>query len=168
MSRQGRNTPHLPKPARLGRLASIVLGAAFTTLPIGCGLTTSSTPALTADQCGERGCPVEIRTRSAPRGPDDGCLLTSITGVLTVGPNGLGIRYGSGQLGEVIWPFGYVAFKDELGVALYDRDGRLSARERDRIRMTGWIDSSNLVAHPCDPPDVEILVSGTSRASKLT
>lgn len=142
--------------SRAGNLASLVL-AALTTLPIGCGLSASPTPDLTAAQCAPPGCPVEIRTRSAPAGPDDGCLLTAISGVLTPGPDGLGIRYASGLVGGVIWPFGYLAFKDELGIGLYDRDRRLSAREGDRIRMDGWVDSNTLVAHPCDPLDVEVL-----------
>jgi hypothetical protein len=89
----------------------------------------------------------------------------SITGILTVEPTtGLGVRYGSGQVGGAVWPFGYWALRDQDGVVLHDRQGHLVAREGDRIRMSGWIDSSNLVSHPCDPPEVEVLAPASTSA----
>lgn len=92
----------------------------------------------------------------------------AIIGVLAPEPTyGLGPSNEAGQVVGVIWPFGYSARRDAEGTVLFDRLGRALAREGDRVRMAGWVDSRDGVAHPCAPPGLEVIAAGRA-ASPLS
>lgn len=112
----------------------------------------------TAESCASGGCPVALKTSSQPAGTSEPCALMAIIGVLEPEPTyGLGLRNDAGQIGGVIWPFGYSARRDSSGVILFDRSGRALARDGDTVQMGGWIDSNDLVAHPCASPELEVV-----------
>jgi hypothetical protein len=78
---------------------------------------------------------LEIQTATAASAI---CLLMAGHGV--VAPNatsGIGFVDAEGSLQAVTWPFGWSGWRDGDGVILMDEQGRLAARERDRVSWGG-------------------------------
>jgi hypothetical protein len=114
---------------------------------------------ISGDGCGPGMCLVPLRTSSKPG--DGPCPLMAILGVMVRDPTyGLGLRNEAGRTVGVIWPFGYSARRDEVGTILFNPRGQALAREGDSVRMAGWIDSGDHVAHPCDAPELEVIGAG--------
>jgi hypothetical protein len=141
---------------------SAVMDVVLAVAVYGCTPMLSGSPP--PNPCAVATCNVQIRTRSAPPAPQEGCPLTTITGVLVSDPAfGIGLRYESGKAGGAIWPFGYSAIENAQGIELLNRTGEPVAHEGDRVRMDGWIDPNSLISHPCDPPHLQVLAPSSSR-----
>ena len=111
--------------------------------------------ALPSEACAGSECTVHLQTQPSPH-PGEACEAARIGGVLTADADwGLGLKSYS-TVDGVLWPFGYSARREPVGIVLVDRSGRIVAREGDRIAMAGF-QSDDRVNHPCYEPDLEVV-----------
>jgi hypothetical protein len=73
-----------------------------------------------------------------PPGPNEACMGALAIGVLVTDErSGLGFAGDDGDPTPVMWPNGWTAWRVDGKVTLVDRQGRVVAREGDRIEMGG-------------------------------
>ena len=95
---------------------------------------------------------VQIRTAAKPNTSGE-CMAARIDGALVSNPTtGLGIETSFGAV-DVIWPFGWTAWRNGRDVALYDEAGSFIARIGDLVAFSG-----GMTSRPTGPPDASMMV----------
>jgi len=98
------------------------------------------------------GTAMQIRTAAKPNTSGE-CMAARIDGALVSNPTtGLGIETSFGAV-DVIWPFGWTAWRNGRDVALYDEAGSFIARIGDLVAFSG-----GMTSRPTGPPDASMMV----------
>ena len=89
------------------------------------------------------GCsPASLRVAQQPA---SACMDALAIGTLVASnKSGLALQAPDGTLSEMLWPFGYSARRDAMGLALLDNTGKVVAREGDDVQMGGGSDGNGI------------------------